>query len=154
MILYHFTSLEMLERIKAEGLTKGEIPLTAYRTTNAIWFTTDSDSAGHGLSNNEPLSREEIQKLKAAGLLSASAPDEGIRHIDKRAVRIKVVMPSTDRDLKRWVTWGRKHLERNWFDKLSEVGGGNQKARTWYVCFRTIQPAEFAAIDILRPVTP
>jgi hypothetical protein len=30
------------------------------------------------LSDNEPLSRENIQKLKAAGLLSAALPDERI----------------------------------------------------------------------------
>ncbi|MER9936132.1 hypothetical protein [Mesorhizobium sp. M0088] len=150
MILYHFTALSLLDQIKAEGLSKGEIPLTARRTTNAVWFTTDSEAAGHGLSDGETLSRDHIQILKAKGFIAASAPDEGLKWLDKRAVRIKVVIPSTDHDLKRWVPWGRKHLEREWFDTLSKVGGGHQKARTWYVCFRTVQPAEFAAIDILR----
>lgn len=151
MILYHFTALQLLDQIKVEGLSKGEVPLTANRTINAVWFTTDSNSEGHGLSDSGPIPKEWIQTLKAKGLLSADAPNEGLRFIDKRAVRIKVVIPSTDRDLKRWVPWGRKHLERQWFDTLSDTGGGNQKARSWYLCFRTITPAEFTAIDILRP---
>lgn len=59
MILYHFTALELLDKIKAEGLSKGEVPITARRTTNAVWFTTDSNSDGHGLSDDRALSRDE-----------------------------------------------------------------------------------------------
>ena len=51
MKLYHFTYEEALPSILAEGLYRGEIPLS--RTTimpeSAVWLTTDQTPDGHGL---------------------------------------------------------------------------------------------------------
>ncbi len=50
MILYHYTAREYLERIRREGLTTGEVPLSPSHILNGVWFTTDPDPGGHGLT--------------------------------------------------------------------------------------------------------
>jgi hypothetical protein len=48
MMLYHFTALEYLDAIKAEGLTKGEVPVSATDLLNAVWLTSDPSPRGTG----------------------------------------------------------------------------------------------------------
>jgi hypothetical protein len=43
MILYHFTAVEYLPDIAADGLSRGEVPLTPDRLLNAVWLTSDQD---------------------------------------------------------------------------------------------------------------
>ena len=61
MILYHFTAREHLNAIKAEGLSRGEVPLSMQDVIQGVWFTTDIDSAGHGLSSGGALSAETLK---------------------------------------------------------------------------------------------
>lgn len=151
MLLYHFTSAEFLDAIQSEGLTRGEVPLTRSKILNGVWLTSDPSPEGHGLTDGEELSPAEIRQMKADGFLASSIPeDKPITWVDKRSARITVRIPSSDRALKRWISWGRKRLESDWFEALSDAGGGHQKARTWYVCFRTILPTEFVAVERLR----
>lgn len=151
MILYHYTSVNFLDSIRSEGLTRGEVPLSANRVINGVWLTTDSNPEGHGLSDGEEISKNDIAILKARGLLAGSVPENvPLRYADKRSARITVKISSNDRDLKHWPIWGRKRLSPKWYEALADAGGGSQKVRTWYVCFRTILPDEFIAVDVLR----
>lgn len=150
MILYHFTASSFLQSIREEGLTRGEVPLSSRKTINGVWLTTDPNPEGHGLSDGGQLSPAEIRDMKARGFLAQNAPDIGISWSDKRSARITVRIPSTDRNLKRWTSWGRKRLTPEWFEALSGTGGGHQKARSWYICFRAITPAEFLSVEVLR----
>ena len=148
MIFYHFTAAMFLDQIKAEGLTKGEVPLSARQVINGVWLTTDKSPDGHGLSSGEAISPDERRGLQAKGLLLMSAP-ENLRWANKREFRITVKIRDSDPALKRWISWGRKRLAPDWYDTLTKVGGGSRKARSWYVCFRVIQPSEFQSIDLL-----
>jgi len=152
MLYYHFTALENLDAIRAEGITRGEVPLSMARIRNGVWLTTDRDPAGHGLSGgDEPaISGAALISLKARGWIARDIPDDAeIFSSNKRAVRLTVKLNSNDSDLVYWMKWGRKNLAANWFDTLNKVGGGNRKAKTWYISFRAITPSEITNIEIL-----
>ena len=127
MILYHYTCRAHLPSIMKSGLWLGEVPITrrAEDCLNAVWLTNDRDPSGHGLSD------------------------------DKRAIRITVQIPSTDRRLVHWPGWGKKRLTPEWYAILDEVGIG--KSRTWYLFWAYIPPAEFVEIMDLHtgyPIAP
>ena len=127
MILYHFTCHEWLEQILSEGLSKGDVPTSQTEGTNAVWFTTLSGPKGHGLDEGILLSDEErMAYFNWKGVM----PPEGARSPDKEAVRVTVVISETDRKLKPWWKWGRKHCDPAFFEALnsevvpvSETGG-------------------------------
>jgi hypothetical protein len=80
MILYHFTGLEYLDAIMEDGLSKGDVPTSATEGKTGVWFITDRKPRGHGLGAEMDL------------------PNGG-RIANKRAVRITVAIPSSDRKL-------------------------------------------------------
>lgn len=49
MIFYHFTSRKSVPSILAEGLNRGEAPLSDTRVVQAVNLTTDPAPNGHGL---------------------------------------------------------------------------------------------------------
>lgn len=142
MIFYHYTAREYLDAILREGLTKGDVPMSSAagylaEGVNAVWFTTSREPSGHGLGEARPLTEQESR-------LAGIAP--GARWPDKRAVRITVKMPKDK--LKHWPSYARKRLEPRFYDRLSMAGGGEKKARTWYLSFSPIPPNMFAAVDL------
>lgn len=142
MIFYHYTALETLDSVLREGLTKGDVPITATADpqadgVNAGWFTTSHDPSGHGLGEARPLTDEERRLIGAP---------PGSRWKNKRAVRITVKMPLSK--LKHWPSFARKHVDPACYRRLSEVGGGKAKAKTWYLSFNSIPPEMFAAVDL------
>jgi len=146
MILYHFTCVEYLESIRREGLNRGDVP-TRFKgplfETTAVWFTTDPKPEGHGLYEAKILTDEDRRSyLEVFGDL----PAEGSRYFNKKAVRITVIIPSNDRRLVRWLTWGHKHCEPGLYDALSK---GNRH-KTWWLYFGTVAPDQFCAIDVLK----
>jgi len=88
---------------------------------------------------------ERQMHFKAFGVM----PREGTRYPDKTAVRIKVVIPSADRNLKRWLTFGHKHCEAGLYDSLVRADG--HAHRSWWLYFGTITPDQFRAVDYLKP---
>ena len=136
MIFYHYTSETDLPAILREGLTKGEIPITADHVENGVWFTTLPDPAGHGLADGEEISPEICQRF---------GYKPGSRWKNKRAIRITVTMPMAK--LKYWPPYARKRLTPQWYATLSKVGGGARIAKTWYISFNPIPPEQFAKVE-------
>lgn len=146
MILYHFTASELLESIMREGLSRGDVPTNVTGGTKAVWFTTSRDGTGHGLGEPRLLTDEErasLLRIKGGALFSGD-----IWFLDKRAVRIEVRIPSSDRALRRWLPWAKKHVEPRFLEALIETGGGKRKAETWYLYFGTIEPSRFALVEV------
>ena len=133
MILYHFTGLEHLDAIMKDGLSIGDVPTSSTEGKTGVWFTTDQDPAGHGLG------------------VEMDLPNGG-RIPNKRAVRITVSIPSSDRKLVSWMKWGRKHCNPDMFDRLNRSGGG--KCKSWYIYFSTVKPDQFSNIEILTSTPP
>jgi len=141
MRLYHYTSLGHLPLILGSSLARGDVPVGAHGdgSETGVWFTTDPEPAGHGLASGE--------------MVTVHEPGEAPRQVptvDKREVRITVVIPSTDRRLQRWLPWTRKRLGADVVERLVSSGGGKRKAETWFVYLGTIEPARFAAVEIRR----
>lgn len=145
MLLYHFTSRYHWPAIEREGLSKGEAPISNSQWENAVNLTTDSNPEGHGLSKGEPLGPEII----AACIRQHGNAPVNTHWPDKTAIRIKVKIPSSDRSLKRWLTWARKRAEPDYLDRLHKAAGGLGKHRTWWLYFGTISPSRFIAVDFL-----
>lgn len=69
---------------------------------------------------------------------------------NKLEVRITVKLPSSDRNLKRWQPWARKHCAPGYADQLAAAAGqGGRKARTWWLYFGVIPSTSFIAVDNL-----
>lgn len=149
MILYHFTALELLPAISRGGLSRGDVPLSPTEGEQAVWFTTDSDGSGHGLSDARPMTDQEAAVGRAlAGISSAST--RAPAYLDKRRVRIRVVIPSRDRKLVAWMPFARKRLERSWMNILHKVAGGAGKAETWWLYRGVVPPSKFTEVLIRR----
>jgi hypothetical protein len=144
MILYHFTAREYLDEISEQGLTRGDVPLTDCTGVNAVWLTTDKNPAGHGLGEAREMTNAERAAFRQwEGVM----PPEGTRWLNKRAVRITVLIPTSDRKLRYWPQWGRKRLSSRDYEGLKVTGGG--KAKTWWLYFGVIRPTCFREIELL-----
>jgi hypothetical protein len=134
MKLYHFTGVEYLDAIMSDGLSIGDVPTSARKGKNGVWFTTDPDPSGHGLSDGTEIS------------------PFGGRFANKRAVRITVNIPSHDRHLVNWMRWGRKHCDSWLFEGLNRAGHG--KCKTWLVYFGSIPSSRFLDVEFLGADPP
>jgi len=104
-----------------------------------VWLTTDPSANGHGLCNRRELTPEEKQLFSVRLDQKAFFPD-------KRAIRFRVVIPSSDRKLVHWPKWGKKRLERWWYDALNKTGSG--KANTWWLYWGNIPAEALEAADL------
>lgn len=149
MLLYHFTSHENLPGIMAEGLSRGEAPLSDTQVAKAVNLTTDPYPTGHGLDSGGGIvtAAESALYFRKFGWLIP----EGTIIADKTEVRITVKLPSSDLKLKRWQSWARKHCEPGYADRLAAVANGGAKARTWWLYFGIVAPAAFVSVDVLKP---
>ena len=145
MLLYHFTAIEYIEQIKAEGLTRGDVPTSQTEGVNAVWLTSDRHPDGHGLTDGHVLTADERNMMER---MSGNRIPEGACFPNKRAYLITVKIPRGDRALVFWPKWARKKLDADWYEALSRADG--RKDRTWYLYFGTIPPDWFTEIDDLR----
>ena len=143
MLLYHFTAREWIASIMAEGLTKGQVPVTPTSSLNAVWLTDDKNASGHGLTDGYVLSPEQCVRM---GVPS----NQGFRFPNKRAIRITVVIPRGDRALVSWTSWGRKRLTADWYATLDSVGGN--KSRSWFLYWEIIPPEWIREVVDLQPL--
>lgn len=124
--LYHFTSSQHYDFIKTEGLTRGDIPVTPFRSEVGIWLTTEptADKDDHGLQGSM---------------------------FDKTEVRIAIDFNENDKYLWHWPVLAKKlKVPDFWYDALNEAGGG--KADTWYVYAVQIPPERFKEVLFLNEV--
>lgn len=148
MLLYHFTTHDHFKSIEREGLTRGEVPLSATRVLNAVWLTSDRAPGGHGIATET----REMSMEEKAGLLRLDPKLDISRPLlvaNKSEVRISVRVPAGDRNLVAWQRWARKRLAPEWYDALSRSGG--QKHKTWFLYWGVIPPSWFTAVDVLCP---
>jgi hypothetical protein len=129
--LYHFTCIEHLPNILAEGLTKGEVPVSKNEVRNAVNLTADKDAEGQAWSDARELTPEE---RRIHGI-----PDgEPARYPDKKAVRLTIRIPRNDRKLIKWVKWAKKRLDSEFYQQLDRDGG--QRSNRWFLYWGTIPP--------------
>lgn len=143
-----------------EGLYRGDVPLVAGKPGyRGVWFTTDDDPTGHGLSDGETIALPEAERRLYKQNTGREAPMVA-KTANKRAVRIEVIISSRDRNLIHWLPWSVKRTEPNLREGLITSGGGKHKAKTWYVYNGTIEPSRFKSISlkddfgIYNPVSP
>lgn len=123
MLLYHFTSHAGLASILEDGLSQGDVPTNGPESQglNAVWLTTDSTSDGHGLGDAGVMTDEERHRIFR---WKGQMPPEGSMWLNKRAVRITVKLPASDRNLKDWLPWARKRLDAAWLGQLNKSRDG------------------------------
>jgi hypothetical protein len=68
-----------------------------------------------------------------------------MRTLDKRAVRIEIAVPSSDRKLIRWMPWARRHVGEDIMARLIDTGGGPSVALTWWIYLGVLKPKAFRA---------
>jgi hypothetical protein len=146
MIFYHFTQRQHLLAIQQEGLTKRDVGITMFGPgLNGVWLTTDNRLGGHGLTPRTPTDDEFEIYAKLGNPLPAD-----FRFPNRQEMRIKIKLTSSDRNLKHWIKWSRKHVSEAFRNNLIENGGG--KHNSWYVYFGTINPDQFVAIDDMERI--
>lgn len=143
MKLYHFTAIELLPNILASGLSRGDVPTGVRTGTNAVWLTTDPDPSGHGLSGGKVLSASDRWAYEQVS--GRPLPDVEIRELNKRAIRITVMIASVNRKLVHWPKWAKSRVEPKFYSVLNETGGN--KANSWYLFFGEIPAAKFRAVE-------
>lgn len=147
MILYHYTATSRLDAILSEGLNLGEAPISATEWRVAVNLTTDPRPDGHGLDAAGKIINEKESAWYRANY-NWDVP-AGTVFENKKSVRIKVKVPSSDRLLKPWLRWARKHAEPAFLAGLMRTSGGTQKALTWWLYFGTIPPSAFVSVEHL-----
>lgn len=126
--LYHYTSTFHLPMILSMGgLSRGDVPISPYRSENAVWFTTDSlplPDRSHGLSGSI---------------------------VNKREVQIAVDFSIDDPALVKWTRFARiKKIDKVWLKALHDTAGGQSISNTWWLYRGVISPERFASVKFLR----
>jgi hypothetical protein len=123
-ILYHFTDRAAWHFIKSEGITRGEVPLSA----------TDVLQHPNLTSNPVPMS----QRWACVGQTATN----------KTAVRIAVEIPPGDDRVMSWRDFAtRSRVDRRWYRVLDEVGGW--EARNWWIYLGIVPPEWFTDVEFL-----
>src|SRR5262249_23140855 len=123
---------------------KGECPVGGvWASRNVVWFTTDPEPGGHGLTAEDRLLTK-AERTYLSERWGKMLPKAGM-FINKQAVRITCIIPSTDRRLVSWKKYARKHLSADDNQKLIRADGSKHK--TWYLFFGTVPPEQFRAVE-------
>lgn len=146
MILYHFTDIDSLGPILREGLRFGNPNTSRYSTVQdgVVWLTTMDTPKGHGLTFGEPVTDFERECHRSR--YGQNAPTSFTRWPDKSRVRIKVVIPSSDRNLVHWIRWHGKRTEDHFLDLAKLADATRKSSRSWYIHFGTITPDRFLEV--------
>lgn len=148
MFLYHYTSHENLASILAEGINRGEAPVSDTQVVKAVNLTTDTEPAGHGLDGGgEVITAEQsAMYFREYGWIIPA----GTVVADKLEVRLKVRIPSSDKRLKRWNAWAAKHCVPGYAARLAAAAGGSEKAATWWLYFGAVPPSAIVEVVSLK----
>ncbi|NNM74206.1 hypothetical protein [Enterovirga aerilata] len=144
MRLFHFTSEGHLPHIIASGgLCKGDVIVgqRGEKTLTATWLSLDPDPDHQGLGDG-------TATLIATAEMIALGMPATMGTVDKRAVRITVVIPSTDRRLRRWLPFARGGVGEQIIDFEKRHAGNPRFVEDWFF-YRGVIPVErFASIEI------
>lgn len=146
MILYHFTDIDSLLPIMQQGLCLAHLNdrRASGLTHGATWLTTMDSPHGHGLTFGEPVTDFERQCIFSRH--QKTMPASFTRWPDKSRVRIKVVIPSRDRNLVQWTRWNGRLAVKDEMD-ISKLGGATRlSSRSWFIYFGVIEPTSFAEV--------
>ncbi|MCL4684698.1 hypothetical protein KJ059_08085 [Myxococcota bacterium] len=139
MKLYHFTALEYLRSILAEGITTGDVPLGPRRHGNAVWLTRAPEPNAQLWTNDGSHVLSDDERRLHASIFGAPVP-RGSRVPDKRAVRLTVEVPEGDKLLTQWLPYARlRGAKTKWFRAL-------ESSPDWYIYRGTIPPAWLVAV--------
>jgi hypothetical protein len=144
MILYHFTCVEYLPSIMANGLNRGDVPFDPNLPgRNGVWLTTGDTPVGHGLGQKGGSILTDPERAYFSRINGHAIPP-GARFPNKHAVRIKAMIPSSDRRLVPWWKWGRKHCQPDFFDALNAAAPNWRSA---YIYWGVITPERFSEVS-------
>jgi hypothetical protein len=125
--LYHFTSHLWWRFIQDEGINRGECPISATRVLDFPNLTSDPEPANQDWDG------------------------KGFAPHNKLAVRLKVLVPFSDRKIVPWVEFARQNgAKGSWLAELRAAGGGPGCDKNWWVYRGTITPSQIVDVDILE----
>ncbi len=148
MILYHHTDIDSLAPIMREGLTLGN-PNTHRESVavfGLVWLTTSLSPRGHGLTFGERVTDHERHCYRSR--YGREMPDDFTNWPNKGRVRIKVVIPSKDRNLVHWMRWHGKRTEARSLDLANAGDATRLSSRSWYLYLGIIRPDAFASVEV------
>lgn len=148
MIFYHHTAKESLPAILDKGLMLGSINLFRDRIENGVWLTTSPEPKGHGLTYGEPVT--EVHRQSLWNRCRGRFPADFTHWPDKSTARIKIMIPSSDRCLVRWLTWGKKRCDPHLFASLNEAEHMGGAYKTWWLYLGVIDPSRFLSVEVDR----
>jgi hypothetical protein len=132
--------------ILINGLDRGDVPFDPNQPGhNGVWFTSGDTPNGHGVGEKGGHLLTDAERAYQSRL-QGYVVGPGVRFPDKHAVRIKVMIPSSDRRLVPWWKWGRKHCHPELFDALNSTAPHWQSA---YIYWGTVTPDKF--LEVLTP---
>lgn len=144
MRLFHFTSLGHLPLIQEwGGLEKGDVMVgeNGERSLNATWFSTDPNPARSAMGDGTQFVLVP-KELRPDGM-PALRPT-----VDKRAARITVVIPTTDRNLRRWLPYAQGRLGQRLIDFHVGRAGGRRHVEDWYIYTGLVPASRFQAVEL------
>lgn len=148
MILYHFTDIDSLSLIMKYGLSLGNTNThnDSVAVHGVVWLTTSSSPRGHGLTFGESVTEYERHCHRTR--YGREMPDGFNNWPDKSRVRIKLIIPSNDKNLVHWVRWHGKRTEARSLD-LAKCGDATRlSSRSWHLYFGIITPDRFVSVEV------
>ncbi len=149
MKLYHYTHEEALPSILAEGLTKGDVPLSPTKGANAVWFTTSQFPTGHGVSGEGKSHCVTPETAKLFGVPVGTT----VHWADKQKIRIRVELETSKTPgLWKWLDFAKAvKIDRAWLKQLHAGAGDDPKPHTWWLWFAVMPPEYFQAVEVRSP---
>jgi len=142
MRLCHYTAIPYLEKILAEGLTRGQVVITFDQVLNGVNLTSDPSSSGHGIGSGRFITPQIARRMG----IHLRANEQVPYFPNKRKVRITVDV--NRQSLTRWLRWWLKNVDDLTREQLIRSGGGMQKARSLYFSFDPIPTDQFFSVEI------
>lgn len=146
MKLYHFTSFGHVPHILSHGgLQNGDVMCGDHgeQTRRATWLTSDPSpirAGGVSVGGLMPLPDDFKKKLGKSWTQTT----------DKRVVRISVMIPTTNRQLKHWLTWAKSRLGQKLVEMQIDIAGGKAEAEKYYFYEPLIRTEDFLSIELLH----
>jgi hypothetical protein len=155
MKLYHYTHEDALPSILAEGLTKGDIPVSPTTGRNGVWFTTDPNPEGHGVYSGGTHCVVTAETAWMYRLPDGTPVPVGtpLHFADKQKIRIRVEFETSKTPLLyKWLDLAKEaKIDRDWLRNLHAAAGDDPKPHTWWLWLGVMPPEYFQAVEVRSP---